>query len=111
MIYYLEGHAYVIAIVVLIVLYTIPAMHAGCNLNCVLLELHLLALGFAWMHVAIHAPMMIPVILGVRHAKRYTQAPYVFALLSAVLWPFMGIVSLILIILSLAGMIYVFLKI
>jgi hypothetical protein len=47
------------------------------KLGCII---HATAIGFAGLHIFIHAPMMLPVILGVPTARRYNPIPY--ALLS-----------------------------
>lgn len=36
--------------------------------------IHTATIGFVLVHIEIHAPMMVPVILGLRHARRYNAA-------------------------------------
>ncbi|MCE4624630.1 MAG: hypothetical protein F7C35_02030 [Desulfurococcales archaeon] len=110
--YYLDGHIFVIATALLATaMIGYEVLKPGpCSVGCILLSLHVLALGFSWMHVAIHAPMMLPVIVGVRHAKRYNIWPYLLTILSLLLWPGAGLASLILILASFAAMILVFLR-
>ncbi len=108
--YFLDGHLYVIIIVIAIsalIGYSLSAN--GCDKECILLAVHLYSLGFSLMHVAIHAPMMLPVILGIRHAKRFNQSPYVLLLLSTIFWPFSGAIAYMFIVLGLVAMILVFL--
>ena len=50
--------------------------------------LHLLLLGFIGLHVYGHAPMMLPVIFGVRNARSFTPLPLIMLTLSALTWPF-----------------------
>jgi hypothetical protein len=86
--YFLEGH---IAVIILIVLITVYMVLPGCNVLCLL---HLYALGFSSLHVMIHGPMMVPVILGIRHKRRFNPSPYVFQLIAMALFPFSGIGAL-----------------
>jgi len=112
MAYYLWGHVFVIITVIIIFIMTIYAFSTGLTgRRLILLMIHMYALGFSWMHVAIHAPMMLPVILGVRHAMRYNLAPYILDLLALVLWPWTGGAALALVMASLVTMALIFLKI
>jgi hypothetical protein len=110
--YYLDGHlAVIILVIVMVAVQFWYVIAYGCNRECILLALHMLTLGFAWLHVAIHAPLMLPVILGLKHAKRYNVAPYILTILASITWLWMGLLSLALILLSFVAMVYVFLKI
>ena len=82
--YFLEGH---VAVIILVVIMTVYLAWPGCSVICLL---HLYALGFSSLHVLIHGPMMLPVILGLRHRRRFNPSPYVFQLLAALLFPFSG---------------------
>ena len=82
--YFLEGH---VAVLILVVIMTVYLAWPGCNVIC---RLHLYALGFSSLHVLIHGPMMLPVILGIRHRRRFNPSPYVLQLLAVLLFPFTG---------------------
>ena len=109
--YFLDGHLYVVLVSLVTIAYIVAWLPYTCPGACLLGLLHMVALGFSLMHVAIHAPMLIPVILGVKHAKRYSQAPYILLLASTLLWPLSGDASLVLTALGVAAMVAVFLPI
>ncbi len=50
--------------------------------------LHILLIGFVGLHIYAHAPMMIPVLLGTRNAKRFNYSALVLLTLAALSWPF-----------------------
>ena len=62
--------------------------------------IHVLTVGFIGIHIYIHAPMMVPVVIGVKTKRRYTILPPLFLTLATIIWPFSGIVSYILVALS-----------
>ena len=111
--YYLVGHVFVLLVVLLasVVLAWASREPVIPRARASLILLHLLGLGFAWMHVAIHAPMMLPVILGVRHAMRYNAWPYILVLGATLLWPVSGAASLVLAAAGFAAMLLVFFKV
>ncbi|ALU12700.1 hypothetical protein EYM_06570 [Ignicoccus islandicus DSM 13165] len=76
--YFLYGHLWVIVSTLAPLLY----------FNSPLAFLHSLVLGFISLHIFIHFPLMVPIILRIRNAKRYNQLPYPFAIISAFVWPF-----------------------
>ncbi len=78
--YFLVGHAFVIASIVLT---SIAALADPLTF------LHAFLLSFVTEHIYIHAPMMLPVILRIRHKRNYMNWIYVFPLISAILWPFL----------------------
>ncbi|MCE4607176.1 MAG: hypothetical protein F7B59_07615 [Desulfurococcales archaeon] len=63
--------------------------------------IHVLTIGFIGMHIYIHAPMMVPVVINVKTKRRYTILPPLFLTLAVILWPFSGALSYILVALSL----------
>lgn len=80
-----------------IVLYLAGPGYPGGSLGLV----HLLAAGFTATHVYIHAPIMLPTVLGVAAGRRFTLAAVSVysAALSGVIWPYsmraaMGLASL-----------------
>ncbi|HIH90437.1 hypothetical protein [Ignicoccus hospitalis] len=52
-----------------------------------LTSLHASLLGFVALHIFIHFPMMVPIILKVPNRRRYCKLPLPLALLSATVWP------------------------
>ncbi len=86
--YFLEGHISVLFLTLIISIYT---LYPNCNVLCFL---HLYALGFSSLHVLIHGPMMLPVILSIRHKRRFNVSPYVFQLLAVLLFPLSGELAL-----------------
>ncbi|MCE4608925.1 MAG: hypothetical protein F7C36_00895, partial [Desulfurococcales archaeon] len=97
--YFITGHYYVMLVIAIILLYTILYFkNSGCTLLCLV---HAYSMGFIALHFMIHGPMMLPVILRVKHRKKFTQIPYLLILLSLLLWPGLGIGSYILFVSSL----------
>lgn len=97
--YFLWGHLAVLVLSAIIVAY----MFLGGSMCSSLCILHLLALGFTSLHVWIHGPMMLPVILGMKHRRRFNTSPYALLLLATLAFPFSGIAAFSLYILSLAA--------
>ncbi len=97
--YFITGHYYVILVIAIIAAYTILYFNnSGCTLLCLV---HAYSMGFIALHFMIHGPMMLPVILRVKHRKKFTQTPYLLILFSLLLWPSLGIGSYILFLFSL----------
>ncbi len=84
--YFLYGHITVIISILIITIYfsAFIASLGPCNVLCLL---HELALGFTSLHVYIHAPMMIPVILGIKHKRRFNLIPYLATVLAMLFFP------------------------
>ena len=53
----------------------------------VLYVIHAVTLGVISMFILIHAPMMLPVIMGWSSARRYSLAPFILEAAGAALWP------------------------
>ncbi len=70
--------------------------------------LHSLMLGFISIHMFVRFPTMLPPMLRIPNARRYNPAPFAFALLSALLWPYFKGVAWSLYALALASSLYVF---
>ena len=75
--YFLYGHLWALASVLAPFVY----------FNNTLALLHSLLLGFISIHIFIHFPLMVPIILRIRNKRRYNQLPFLFALASAYVWP------------------------
>lgn len=86
LLYFLYGHVTVIISILIVVVYS-SAFIAGSGFCRVLCILHELALGFTSLHVYIHAPMMIPVILGIKHRRRFNPVPYLATLIAMLIFP------------------------
>lgn len=104
--YFAIGHAASLAAAVLAAAYTLLYAAGACDTPCLL---HGYTLGFISIHVWIHAPMMLPVILRVRHRRRYNPLPYLLALLAALAFPASGPAALALYAASAAAAALVFL--
>jgi len=87
--YFLTGHQ----LIPLTILFTLYALTNTTPLTI----LHTYTIGFILHHVIIHAPLMIPVILGIKHKRKYTTLPYIALLLALLTWPLQPTLSLILI--------------
>jgi len=85
--YFLTGHK-LIPPLILYILYAISTKPT-------LTALHAYTIGFILHHVIIHAPLMIPVILGIKHKRKYTILPYVTLIIALLTWPLMLYLSLI----------------
>ncbi|MCI4459445.1 MAG: hypothetical protein JHC13_00845 [Acidilobus sp.] len=83
--YFLYGHAFAFSALIVagIVLIASAALRLG-----LLMLVHIVTLGAISLFVLIHAPMMLPVIMGWSSARRYNLTPYVSQAAAVVLWPF-----------------------
>ncbi len=97
--YFLYGHIFV-ALFSLISAYAVAGFALGYIGN-VFTAIHLVAMGFIGVHIYIHAPMMLPVVVGVATKRRYTMLPFILLLLATLVWPLNGPLSLLLFLLSL----------
>lgn len=104
--FFIEGHYAILAIIALTAIYTL-AGHLIWRGPQALLLIHLYAIGFTLGHIVIHGPMMLPVILGVKHKRRYTRTPYIAVTAAASLWPIASEASYILIAIALISIIYI----
>lgn len=50
--------------------------------------LHTVLIGFVGVHIAVHAPMMVPVAAGLPNARRFTLLPYVLLLAAVPAWSY-----------------------
>ncbi|HIQ23975.1 MAG TPA: hypothetical protein EYH50_02890 [Pyrodictium delaneyi] len=50
--------------------------------------LHTVLIGFVGVHIAVHAPMMVPVVVGLSNARRFTPLPYVLLLAAVPAWSY-----------------------
>ncbi len=98
--YFLAGHFYALLATFIAILYTVLYMSDPLSpLECIT---HSLALGFVGLHIYIHAPLMLPVILGIPTARRYNQSPYAALLLSLLVFCINRDLALVLVAASLA---------
>jgi hypothetical protein len=91
--YYVWGHIAALGFTVASIASSIAYM-LGPSWPRLMLLVHSLALGFTACHIELHAPLMLPVILGVPSARRYNPAPYILLALSLILHPLNGTASL-----------------
>lgn len=82
--YFLDGHASVIINIITTIILTMYLMKTWSTLAA----LHLLLLGPVLIHIAIHEPMMIPVILGIKHKRLFFKEVYIMPILASIVWPF-----------------------
>ena len=72
--YFLEGHVFVaIAAAYATALAALAYTGLPVRPTCIA---HAMAVAFSGLHILIHGPMMLPVILGIPTARRYTPLPY-----------------------------------
>ena len=104
--FFIEGHYAILAIIAITAIYTLagPLLWRGPQ---ALLLIHLYAIGFTLGHIVIHAPMMLPVVLGVKHKRRYTRTPYIAVAAAATLWPIAPELSYAMITVALVSIIYI----
>ncbi|MCE4614180.1 MAG: hypothetical protein F7B60_01435 [Desulfurococcales archaeon] len=97
--YFIYSHYYVVFFTILtpISLY----LYTNGLIGNIFTLIHVLTVGFIGIHIYIHAPMMVPVVVDVKTKRRYTVLPPLLLTLAAIIWPFSGILSYVLVILSL----------
>ncbi|AEM38033.1 hypothetical protein Pyrfu_0161 [Pyrolobus fumarii 1A] len=98
--YFLIGHLYALTSIVLA---TILLISYGIGIAPQLYLIHFLLIGVVSTFIVIHAPLMLPVILGTRTARRYNQAPFASLLASAVTWILNRDISLVLFLVALVS--------
>lgn len=101
--YFLWGHVAVIIAILIMTAY-ILGLPGECTGLC---YLHLFTLGFITLHVWIHGPLMLPVILGVRHRRRFTLAPYILLVAAMAVFPAFMSVAFILYVASFIAAVYI----
>lgn len=102
--YFLAGHIYAMASWVWLASSTILWLAGSVSLLAVI---HALVMGFIGIHIYIHAPLMLPVLLGTSTERRYGHAPLLLLLASAMLWPVARGPAMLLFLLSLAALLLV----
>jgi len=89
--YFLKGHYHAIMLSLVVAACSLTAAIRG---ECWTLGVvHTVVLGFVSIHFMIHGPLMLPVILGVRHAKNYHTLNFHLNTLATILWPINGSAS------------------
>ncbi len=94
--FFIKSHYVIIASISLTVIYTLLFITKSFSFYCLLCLLHAYVMGFVSIHVFLHAPVMLPVVLKVKHKRRYTLWPLILALVATAVWPVSGIASYIL---------------
>ncbi len=102
--YFLIGHIY--ALVSILIASIILAFY-GLGIIPLLYLVHYLLIGVVTVFIAIHAPLMVPVILSTRTARRYNQTPFAVLVSSGILWLLSRDLALVLFITGLALVILV----
>ena len=105
--YFALGHIAVGLAIILIILSTLNIIIGKTTGHSAILELlHATTISFTLTHIAIHEPMMIPVILGLKHRREfYDITPVLFAVAGA-LWILLPPASLAIIVLGIVLMTY-----
>ncbi len=89
--YFLKGHYHAIVLSLVVAACSLASAIKG---ECWTLGVvHAVALGFVSIHFMIHGPLMLPVILGTRHAKNYHTLNFHLNTLATILWPITGSAS------------------
>ncbi len=102
--YFLEGHFYaLLALAYYATLVALQLLNTSVPIPCII---HALALGFIGAHIYVHAPLMVPVVLGVRTARRYTILPYTLLAMASASYCINSILVWALLLLSLALLVY-----
>lgn len=87
----LPAHRYLIASYLL----TVPLLMISWFYPSEALDiLHVLLIGFVGLHIYAHAPLMVPVLLGIRNSRRFNYSTLILLLLTALSWPLNRDVSL-----------------
>ncbi len=94
--FFIKSHYVIIASIALTIIYTSLFIIKSFSFFCLLCLLHAYVMGFVTIHVFLHAPVMLPVVLKVKHKRRYTLWPLILALIAAAIWPVQGLASYIL---------------
>jgi len=97
MLYLLFGHELVGIYSIILI---ISSVLFYLNVISMLSFIHILIIGFVGLHIFIHTPLMLPVILKWSSARRYNLSPYLLLILSAVVWPMNQHVSFMLLVLA-----------
>ncbi len=84
MLFFLYGHAFAFGALAAVGAALLGSAWKGVD---ALVLVHAVTLGVVSMFVLIHAPMMLPVIMGWSSARRYSLAPFVLQAAGAALWP------------------------
>ncbi len=99
--YFLVGHVFAAIYVVLVLASSLMYSGSPDIYKLLYIFIHMTTIGFVTQHILIHAPMMVPIIIGIPTARRYTALNYILLFLAAVSFPISGTVSLILLVLAL----------
>ncbi|MET1102161.1 MAG: hypothetical protein ABWW69_06790 [Pyrodictiaceae archaeon] len=95
--YFIYGHAFVVGIIGVSLVESIMYLIGLLKLGCII---HMVAIGFIGLHISIHAPMMLPVILGIASARRYNYLAFVLLSTAAVLFCLAKPLSMVLVVLG-----------
>lgn len=69
--------------------------------------IHILIIGFVGIHIFIHAPLMLPVILRWASARRYSLLPYILIIIAALLWPIDNHLSFLFVVLAIVFLVLI----
>ncbi|MDP8003073.1 MAG: hypothetical protein ACP5I6_00135 [Caldisphaera sp.] len=77
------------------------------NIITLLDFIHILIIGFVGIHIFIHAPLMLPVILRWTSARRYSLFPYILIFAAALIWPIDMHISFLFVVLAIVFLILI----
>jgi hypothetical protein len=85
--YFLLGHWFAAAYSLMA--FGTALMYWGSPLQALTLftHIHTVTIGFVTQHILIHAPMMVPIILGIATARRYTALGYILLFIATIAFP------------------------
>jgi len=99
--YFLIGHVFSTIYAVLVLASSLMYSRSPDIPKLLYIFIHMTTIGFVTQHILIHAPMMVPIILGIPTARRYTALNYILLFLAAVSFPMSSAASLVLLVLAL----------
>ncbi len=99
--YFLVGHVFAAIYVVLVLASSLMYSGSPSMYRLLYIFIHVTTMGFITQHILIHAPMMVPIILGIPTARRYTALNYIFLFLAVISFPLDETAALIMLVLAL----------
>lgn len=105
--YFLIGHVFVLAYIVLVLASSLMYSGSPDIYKLLYIYIHTTTLGFVTQHILIHAPMMVPIIIGIPTARRYNVLNYVALFLATISFPISEEAALILLVASLLATILI----
>ena len=99
--YFLVGHVFAVIYVALVLGASLMYSSFPSTYKLLYIFIHTTTMGFVLQHILIHAPMMVPIILGIPTARRYTALNYIASFLATISFPISEEAALVLLVISL----------